>query len=166
MSNWNLKKIDSVKESLIDSIIMNSLQAPTDKEIMVAKKAIKKYDSYVERLKQEEYQIDIPRGVQEFIGVVQTSGIKTPTQNMAIAHLIDCEKRLNCETLVYAVDAGITIASYLGPSTKSQKNTELDIRKYMNFETGKPKMNSKTFKGYLPTIYKAIYECLKAGGVK
>ena len=160
-----LRMIDIVADDLINDAILEEIPEATSEEINRAKRAIRRYNIYVEKLKKPPIVPDIPLGLQNFIGRIQTSDLRRPTEGMALAKIIDDEKRAVYETLIHAVDKGIEVASYQYRETKgnSRKSFEMDIRKKLSLEVGKPKVSPKVIKKTLPIVYKAICVCLDAG---
>lgn len=164
--------IDLAADELIDRIILNGIKPANEIETQRAKRAILRYNISVENLKKEPVDADLPMGVKDFIGRVQTSNKGNPTQAIALARLLDDENRKRDTLIVRAVDKGIHAASYQYQSVKasrkkgfSRKTFEEDIRKRLSLEVGKCKSPHQTIDRHIPYVYKAICVLLEAGGL-
>ena len=144
MKNTGEKEIDNMADELINHAILDGLVPANEEEEKKALKAIRRYNFYVEALKKEPIEPDIPTGMQDFIGRVQTSNISRPTQAIALARILEEEKRKLYAICIHAVDKGIEVASYRYQCVKAdkkkgftRKSFEIDIRKRLSLEVGK-----------------------------
>ena len=164
MAKYGFRQIERKADEIITEAILETISEPSLDEEDTAKKALKVYNVYAEKIESPEIEADIPKGFQDLTGKVQTSNISNPTQSMALIRILEQEKRERYKAVVYAVDKGIHAASFRSKQVKKRAQLEQDIRRYFSLEVGRPKTDRKLLKSHIPYVYKAIAECLIAGG--